>query len=123
MYNKYCEEDLREFRYKSVNGILYSKDESTLIKVPASFSEKEFVAADTLKIIGEHAFEGNSSIKKVVLTPNVTCISTSAFAHCASLEEINLENVLTIEKDAFYKCEKLRSVVLNAEEVCKEKIT
>lgn len=103
--------------YKSVNGILYSKDESTLIKVPASFSEEEFVAADTLKIIGEHAFEGNSSIKRVVLTSNVTCVSTSAFAHCASLEEINLENVSTIEKNAFYECEKLRSIVLNATEI------
>lgn len=100
--------------FKSVDGILYSKDEKTLIKVPVNCNIKEFRAGELLETIGESAFAGNNHIQRVVLTPNVKTISSKAFSDCYSLEEINLENVAEIESDAFSDCKKLREADISA---------
>ena len=103
--------------YKSINGVLYSKDMTHLIRVPYGFSDIEFRVPGSVEVIEPFAFEHNFSIKKVFLPPSVSYISSSAFANSVALESINLENVKTICPSAFSECKCLRSVHLNTEEI------
>ncbi len=61
--------------------------------------------------IGANAFTGEDAfnIKKVTLPSTITVIENSAFDSRSLLEEINLENVVTIGNDAFL-CTNLKSV-------------
>lgn len=61
--------------------------------------------------IGKSAFEGNSSVKYVVLSSNVVNIDTSAFSRCKNLESIDMPGVRSISPSAF-KDSGLRSVEL-----------
>lgn len=109
------EVDENNLTYKSINGILYSKDGKTLLKAPANYTE--CVTCEPLETIGARAFAGNVTIRRVVLADSVKCISEEAFCKCTALEEINLKHVQTLGRYAFQKCEKLRSVELHVENV------
>ena len=61
--------------------------------------------------IGKSAFEGNSSVKYVVLSSSIVNIDTSAFSRCKNLESIDMPGVRSISPSAF-KDSGLRSVEL-----------
>ena len=103
--------------YKSIDGILYSKDGQILISVPSNFSKEEFVVPEAVKIIGPNAFMNNKNIKKIVLLDNVKVISRAAFYKCDNLESINLENIEIIEDSAFAECINLKNICINVEKI------
>lgn len=51
-----------------------------------------FVLNDTIKYVGENAFNGNPQIKKIELPKNVEYIGDRAFNDCSNLSEISLTN-------------------------------
>ncbi|MBR5187075.1 MAG: leucine-rich repeat protein, partial [Clostridia bacterium] len=97
--------------FKSVDGILYSKDGKTLIQVPTSHSISVFEAPEALEEIGENAFCGIQTLKKVILHSGVTRIGKNAFYRCESLEEA-IVNAQEIGDYAFFACEKLNRLSL-----------
>ena len=103
--------------YRSINGILYSKDGEKLISVPANYEEEEFIVPEMVEIIGERAFRYNQKIKRVILPNGVTTICKNAFEGCYKLESINLENVKDLGESAFESCEKLKRVDLSVAEI------
>ena len=50
----------------------------------------EFYDNTKIMSIGKSAFEGNSSLKHVILSANVVNIDTSAFSRCKNLESIDM---------------------------------
>ncbi len=52
--------------------------------------------------IGEKAFQGNSTIQKVILPDTVTEIGNYAFDSCKNLSDVEGGNLLEIEQGAFY---------------------
>ncbi|MCH5254898.1 MAG: leucine-rich repeat protein [Lachnospiraceae bacterium] len=75
-------------------------------------SDTEFVFPETTAEIGESAFEGCSSIKKVALPDSVTKIGNRVFYGCTSLSDVSLsKNLEIISAYAFYGCSKLVSVI------------
>lgn len=82
------------------------------------FSGSKFssvVLGDSVKMIGNNAFKGLSSIENVAFGLGVESIGESAFNGCSSVEAIELpECVKSIGKSAFNGCSAVESVVVPA---------
>ena len=98
------------------------KMEKILLLAPTNYSEEKIIVPETVKIIGEGAFNNNITIKKIVLSNNVEIISQFAFYNCKNLEEINLDKVDDIGQRAFYGCEKFEEIRLSAKTIGKRSI-
>ena len=98
--------------YVSIDGILYSKDLTKLIKCPVQKADKIGLPMET-KIIEDHAFE-NSNIKEIVFNSSILKIGKSAFLGCNNIDKINIPNseLYTLEEDSFKSCQNLKIVTL-----------
>ena len=118
-------------RYSSFDGIVYSKDEKNLVRVPAAKREVEIRSGtkhigrgafsscqiesiaipDTVVTIGDCAFRGCSQLSKLIIPDNVQVIGDSAFLGGTKLTEIRLSTVLEIiHAHLFSKCSSLTQV-------------
>ena len=62
-------------------------------------------------IIENEIFSHNTSLKKIILPKNISCLESYAFKNCYSLEEITLNNNLeSINEYSFYNCNKLSKI-------------
>ena len=96
----------------SENGILYSKDKTSLICYPANKTGESFKVPDSVKEIGISAFLNNKNIKSVEMN-NVERILTYGFEGCTNLSSVKVSEKLTmIDADAFYNCTSLKSLRL-----------
>ena len=99
--------------YTSVNGVLFNKDKTALICYPAGKTDKSYNITNSVKSIGDYAFNGCSSLTNVTIPNSVTEIGGSAFVGCASLKSITMPNSVTSIGDmAFYKCSSLTSITI-----------
>lgn len=103
--------------YCSVDGILYSKDMSTLIAVPTAYKGTTITLPETVTTIGEWAFAHNQFVKTVILPESLKEIKENAFCECLELETINLEKVEIIRKCAFSECANLKEIIVNSDMV------
>gem|GEM_PF-1609712 len=121
--------------YSSIDGVLFSKDQKTLINYPCGKTSIEYAVPngvtsldndsflkciyletvsipDTVMIIGYAAFEECSSLSSIIIPTGVTTISSNAFRECTALTSITIpQSVTTIGDYAFYKCASLHSAV------------
>lgn len=119
--------------YASLDGVLYSKDLTTLIKypvakvgatfdIPAGVTTIGFGAfanatnltsiniPASVQTIETSAFQSCSALTRITIPDGVTTISGGVFANCRSLSSINLpESITSIEENAFGYCESLTS--------------
>ncbi|MBQ7983820.1 MAG: leucine-rich repeat domain-containing protein [Clostridia bacterium] len=104
--------DRKNPHFTTSNGILYSKDMTTLIACPTGKS-KHIRIPDTVMTIGETAFCGNK-MTDITLPDSVTVIENAAFSFCENLKEITLpDSVTTLRHLAFSQCTGLTSVTLS----------
>ena len=101
--------------YCSENNILFSKDKTKLVKIPANAIGTEYVIPETVKEIDEYAFSDCDSLTVVTISKNVSIGSKSEtignstfeykgqnyFKDCVSLQGIEVveENPNYIAKD------------------------
>jgi hypothetical protein len=125
--------DTANAHYCSVNGILYSKDMTTLIQclnskqgdltIPAGVTRIEAYAfrgcreLSSVAIpagvtsIGAAAFAGCSELAAVAIPKEVTSIGSYAFAYCPGLSSVAIpEGVESIGNGAFSNCTSLKSI-------------
>jgi uncharacterized membrane protein len=121
--------------YTSIDGILYDKELTTLIKFPEKNETTDFVVPDTVteianwafvgcttietvdlsnvQTLGEDAFYYCTSLESVTIPEGITELVGSTFGYCIKLSEINLPSTLeTIGDYAFYCCASLTEVVI-----------
>ncbi|HEX9059730.1 MAG TPA: leucine-rich repeat domain-containing protein, partial [Clostridia bacterium] len=68
---------------------------------------------DNVKIIGEGAFKGCTSIEQIILPETITDIMDDAFKGCKKLKKLNFPSNLTnIGEYAFHRCHSLQNAVL-----------
>ena len=92
-----------------IDGVVYSKDLEELYFYPPKAPKEDFTVPNTVRVIKNGAFVGNTHIKSITLPDSCKTIERYAFADTTSLLQINLDNVITIGPQAFY-----RSGIINA---------
>ncbi|MDY0063990.1 MAG: leucine-rich repeat protein [Bacilli bacterium] len=119
--------------YTSVNGVLYSKDKTILIRFPtnkddtpdftgvihienSAFSETGFenlIIPEGVLTIGDSSFFGCSNLTSITLPSTLQSIGSSAFMLCSKLASIILpEGITNIGSQTFYLCSNLNTVTL-----------
>lgn len=99
--------------FKSVDGVLYSKDGTSLIRYPAGRTDKTFIIPDTVGYIYSYAFEGAENLDKIVMGDNVSSIGDYAFKDCSSLSDLTFSaNVKNFSEGVFLNCSSLKNIVL-----------
>ena len=95
-------------KYMSIDGVLYSKDGTTLIRYPQGKKDSSFTVPDGVTAIGSYAFSDNPYIENVILPDSVTSIKAIAFGDCLGLKQVNIPSSVTeIGTGAFYNCPEL----------------
>lgn len=104
--------DAKNPAYKSVDGALYSKDGTVLVKGPAN--AETFVVPDGVATIGDYAFFGAKYLTSIYFPEgSLTTIGAMAFEFCEGLTELLLPaGVTAIGYNAFSGCTQLKDVIL-----------
>ena len=101
--------------FAAVNGALYNKDKTKLLRYPAGKTGNSFDIASTVKIIGDSAAVSCPNLKNVVLPSGVTTIEPYAFDKCVNLSSVTLPSTVTsIGNYAFRSNIRLKTIVLLA---------
>ncbi|MCR5611188.1 MAG: leucine-rich repeat protein [Clostridiales bacterium] len=74
----------------SVDGVLYSRDGTQLIKYPAGRTDRVYCIEDGTVYINEQAFENNDYIEEAILPDTVHTVNYWAFNGCTRLKKINI---------------------------------
>jgi hypothetical protein len=119
--------------YTSLDGVLYNKNLTTLVKCPGDKTSIEipntvitidpyaFVSSriiivelpNSVKKIGERAFSFCSNLTSVIIDNSVTSIGIGVFSDCTNLTSVNLgDSVKSIAAATFNNCTKLKSIIL-----------
>lgn len=98
--------------YTSVDGVLFTKDMTTVVGYPVAKAGEEYNLPETVRVIGNSAFRNNKNLKTVNLNSALENIGTYTF-ESSNIESIKItENVTTIGFSVFYNCKKLEKVYM-----------
>ena len=102
--------------YVSVNGVLYSRDMTALIRCPNAIDTKRFVIPDTVTYIGDDAFAECYNIEEIVIPSSIELISFSAFCNCSSLKKVVFPKYMpfSINDNMFMFCTALEEITIPA---------
>ena len=76
--------------YISVNGVLYNKDKTTIMRYPAGKKDKNYKIPDGVTSIDDYTFKDCISLTSITIPDSVTIIESWAFKDCTSLTAINV---------------------------------
>lgn len=74
--------------YSSVDGVLFNKTKTYLIKYPAAKPEEEYSIPNTVTDVQPYAFCDCRRLNKLTIPSSVVAIDQLAFGYCSSLHEI-----------------------------------
>ena len=84
--------------FTSVDGVLYNKNLTKLIAYPAGKRAESFVIPDSVKVIGEDAFNDCVYLNSITIPSSVLEIESGAFSGCYKLVEVINKSSLNIQK-------------------------
>lgn len=95
------------------NGVLFQKDNASLVYYPSGRRETSYTPPDYVKIIGEKAFYGQEWLEEVHFQEGLETIGRSAFGECTALKIVALPDSLReIGYSAFWKCTSLPEITI-----------
>ena len=97
--------------YSSMDGILFNKDKSEIIRYCMGLSDTVYEIPESVKTIGSYAFSGCTDLEEIKIPESVESIGAGAFSDCKNITEMTIpENVGNIGEKAFKNCINLKSV-------------
>lgn len=98
--------------YQSKDGIVYTKDGTTIFRCPEGKAILKENCFENITKIGDNAFNSCRLIKTVKMTDRVEIIGSYAFVNCSALSELELSNNknLVINNYAFQSCNSLEKI-------------
>lgn len=100
--------------YSSTDGILFNKQQTTLIQYPAQASSASYTIPSTVTRIGGTAFGNCSNLSSVTIPTSVTSIGTYAFDNCGGLTDVTIPaSVTSIANFAFAECSNLAAFTVD----------
>lgn len=83
----------------------------SIVTIPSTINDRQ------VKNIGEYSFNGNKSIKHVIISPGIKRLCFYAFGDCSNLETVRIPNTVTdIFTYAFANCYSLKTVFFEGTE-------
>lgn len=99
--------------YSSVDGVLFNKDMTILIRYPEGAVDSSYVVPNSVVEIYSNAFIGCNSIKSITLSKGLKKIYDGTFANLTNLESVIVqEGVQHIGNKAFENCSSLKQISL-----------
>jgi len=93
--------------YSSADGVLFNRDKSTILTFPNGKSGS-YTIPESVKIIGEFAFDKCMKLTSIILPSKVQSIRSHGFFFCTSLTAITIPaSVKELGPLAFYNCSNL----------------
>ena len=103
--------DSSNTNYESVDGILFNKGKTEIIKYPEAKIEAQYTIPSSVTSIGNFAFEDCESLTSIEIPSSVTSIGNSAFKSCNSLTSIEIpSSINNIGAEVFTYCFKLKEI-------------
>jgi hypothetical protein len=100
-------------RYSGINGVLFSKDGTTLVCYPAGKIDAAYNIPNSVTAIGNEAFSGCSGLSSITIPNSVTEIGFGAFEYCRGLSSISIPGSVTeIKGHTFFDCSSLSSIII-----------
>jgi hypothetical protein len=98
--------------FVSVDGVLFNKSQTTLIRFPGGMVGN-YIVTNTVTSIGDHSFRSCPGLTGITIPDSVTAIGTGAFFNCAGLTSVTIPNGITsIENDTFLGCSSLTNATI-----------
>lgn len=100
--------------FKTVDGILYNIDMTTIIKYPISKTASTFSIPKSVTKIGSSCFQSNTNLITVTIPYGVETIENQAFDYCLNLQYMTVPNSVTsLGNYCFVNCIKLHTITLS----------
>ncbi len=111
--------DAENMTYTSVNGMLFDKHCSILLRCPGGLHSEHVSIPETVFHIVDTAFQDCHNLTEIIVPDTVTSLGSSVFAGCTALERAVLPDALTAVGSAVFSgCTSLSDVTLPALAEC-----
>lgn len=99
--------------FSYADGVLYDRDQTKLIEVMPGREAETLNMPTTVTDIERYAFWGQTYLKEVTLSPNLSEIPEYAFSNCTNLQKVSIPySVRKIAAKAFEDCTNLGNVII-----------
>lgn len=111
----YIEVDEGNQQYKDIDGNLYSKDGSVILKYAAGKSDLSFTTPSEVTTIADKAFYNCRHLQGIVIGDSVVSIGDQAFGWSHELTNIVIGDGMTsLDNSMFWGCDNVTNVVIGA---------
>ena len=101
--------------FRSVDGVLFDKNQITLLRCPAGNLRDSYSIPSGVITIGTNAFSSCVGLTSIAIPDSVTNIGDSAFQNCSGLTSLAIpQSVINIGGWAFSDCLSLTNVVIGS---------
>lgn len=90
--------------YKSVNGVLYNFQGTSILAYPSGKPETSYTVAEGVQYIGGNCFNSCSNLESLKLPPTLAIIGHGAFNGCINLKELTINNNVELSQAMFDNC-------------------
>jgi len=99
--------------FKTVNGVLFSADDTILMQYPSALPGAEYVIPTNVTEVSGRAFFGSTALTNIIMSSGITMFGEWAFAECASITSVNIpDSVTTIGEASFAGCMALSTLII-----------
>ena len=107
--------DINNEYYISIEGVLFNKDKTRLIRYPASKRDITYTIPNSVTSIDNEAFTNCCFLEKIVVSSSISRIEADTFALCQNLKNIEIpQSVTYIDQSAFNGADSIESIVVDS---------